>query len=76
MDNLKKFVAHALESLSGLGFIFIILYCAVDFAYDGGFWGFIWGIFVGFISAIIIFGAIFLLMDINQKLDKLLKDKN
>jgi hypothetical protein len=73
MDGIKKFVLNAVESLSGVGFMIIILYSAISGAVSGGFWGFLGGIIIGFISAIIIFGIIFLLIEINENLKKLNK---
>jgi hypothetical protein len=70
MDGLKKFVLNAVESLSGVGFVIVILYSAISGASSGGFFGFLGGIIIGFIAAIIIFGIIFLLMDINENIKK------
>lgn len=71
MEALRKFVFGALESLAGLGFILVIVFGAISGAMSAGFFGFIFGTLFGFIAAVIMFGVIFLLIDMNENLRRI-----
>lgn len=61
---MRKLISKSLEVLSLVIMALIVLGAAIGGATSGGFFGFIGGVIVGSIMAIVIFGALFVLMDI------------
>jgi len=61
---MRRFITKSLEVLSFVVMAFIVLGAATGGAATGGMLGFISGLIVGGIISIVIFGALFVLMDI------------
>ncbi len=61
---MRRFITKSLEVLSFVVMALIMLGAAVGGANAGGFLGFIGGLIAGAVMSIVIFGALFVLMDI------------
>jgi len=61
---MRRAITKSLEFLSYIVMAFIILGSAIGGGNQAGFLGFIGGLIVGVIMSIVIFGALFVLMDI------------
>jgi len=61
---MRRFITKSLEVLSFVVMALIMLGAAVGGANAGGFLGFIGGLIAGAVMSVVIFGALFVLMDI------------
>lgn len=60
---MRRFITKSLEVLSFVVIAVMVLGSAIGGANTGGFLGFIGGLIVGAVMSIVIFGALFVLMD-------------
>ncbi len=63
---MRRFITKSLEVLSFVVIGLIVLGAAIGGANTGGFFGFVGGVIGGLVMAIVIFGALFVLMDISD----------
>ena len=61
---MRLIITKSLEMLSYVVMVFIVLGAAIGGAGQGGILGFLGGLVMGAIMSIVIFGALFVLMDI------------
>lgn len=61
---MRRFITKSLEVLSFVVMALIVLGATIGGAQSGGFLGFLGGLIFGVIMSIVIFGALFVLMDI------------
>ncbi len=61
---MRRFITKSLEVLSFVVIAVIVLGATIGGANEGGFLGFIGGLIAGTVMSIVIFGALFVLMDI------------
>ncbi|MDZ7768553.1 MAG: hypothetical protein U5K38_05540 [Woeseiaceae bacterium] len=61
---MRRVITKSLEFLSYIVMALIVLGSAIGGANQAGFFGFLGGLIVGAIMSIVIFGALFVLMDI------------
>jgi len=61
---MRRFITKSLEVLSFVVMAFIVLGAAVSGANAGGFLGLLGGLVGGGVASVVIFGALFVLMDI------------
>jgi uncharacterized membrane protein required for colicin V production len=61
---MKRFVIKSLELIATVAMVLIVLGAAISGAIGGGFWGFVGGLIFGGITAIVLLGTLFLLMEI------------
>ncbi len=77
---MRRFITKSLEVLSFVVIGLIVLGAAIGGANTGGFFGFVAGFIGGSIMSIVIFGALFVLMDISDNtrrtLELLERDKH
>lgn len=76
---MRNLITKSLELFSYLVIFLLIIGAGMSGAAQGGIGGFFLGIFVGAIMSIVIFGALFILMDISdntRRTVELLKQQN
>lgn len=76
---MRRFITKSLEVLSFVVIALIVLGAAIGGAKSGGFFGFIGGLIGGTVTSIVIFGALFVLMDISdntRRMAELLEQQN
>ncbi len=76
---MRRFITKSLEVLSFVVIGLIVLGAAIGGANTGGFFGFVGGLIGGTIMSIVIFGALFVLMDISdntRRMAELLEQKD
>ena len=61
---MRSIITKSLEVISYIGIVVIILGGAISGSQAGGAMGFISGLIGGFVFSVVVFGALFLLMDI------------
>lgn len=60
---MRRIIVKSLEFLSYFVMAVIVLGAAIGGANEAGFFGFIGGLIIGVVTSIVIFGALFVLMD-------------
>ena len=61
---MRRLIVNTLELLCNVAIVLILLMSTIQGANTGGFMGAIFGLIGGFIFSVLVFGALFVLMDI------------